>query len=121
MGHATRGRRGPGLPATWSYRAEVEPPGAVGVLVVPGRRWRSPGRTHHGAHAHRLLTPGYLAGRVRFSNCIGKAPMSTTGFDRNRIIELLTELGRRLSAKGVAGRLYICLLYTSPSPRDRQK
>jgi hypothetical protein len=33
--------------------------------------------------------------------------MSTTGFDRNRIIELLTELGRRLSAKGVAGRLYI--------------
>ena len=44
--------------------------------------------------------------------------MSTTGFDRNKIIELLTELGRRLSAKGVAGRLYICLLYTSPSPRD---
>jgi hypothetical protein len=33
--------------------------------------------------------------------------MSTTGFDRDRIIELLTELGRRLSAKGVAGRLYI--------------
>jgi hypothetical protein len=33
--------------------------------------------------------------------------MSTTGFDRKRIIELLTELGRRLSAKGVAGRLYI--------------
>jgi hypothetical protein len=33
--------------------------------------------------------------------------MSTTGFDRNKIIELLTELGRRLSAKGVAGRLYI--------------
>jgi Nucleotidyltransferase of unknown function (DUF6036) len=33
--------------------------------------------------------------------------MSTTGFDRPRIIELLTELGRRLSAKGVAGRLYI--------------
>ena len=33
--------------------------------------------------------------------------MSTTGFDRARIIELLTELGRRLSAKGVAGRLYV--------------
>ena len=33
--------------------------------------------------------------------------MNTTGFDRNRVIELLTELGRRLSAKGVAGRLYI--------------
>ena len=33
--------------------------------------------------------------------------MSTTGFDRDRTIELLTELGRRLSAKGVAGRLYI--------------
>ena len=33
--------------------------------------------------------------------------MSTTGFDRDKIIELLTELGRRLSAKGVAGRLYI--------------
>ena len=33
--------------------------------------------------------------------------MSTTGFDRNKIIELLTELGRRLSTKGVAGRLYI--------------
>jgi Nucleotidyltransferase of unknown function (DUF6036) len=33
--------------------------------------------------------------------------MSTTGFDRDRIIELLTELGRRLSAQGVAGRLYI--------------
>jgi hypothetical protein len=33
--------------------------------------------------------------------------MSTTGFDRNKIIELLTELGRRLSAKGVAGHLYI--------------
>lgn len=33
--------------------------------------------------------------------------MTTTGFDRDRIIELLTELGRRLSAKGVAGRLYI--------------
>jgi Nucleotidyltransferase of unknown function (DUF6036) len=32
---------------------------------------------------------------------------STTGFDRDKIIELLTELGRRLSAKGVAGRLYI--------------
>ena len=33
--------------------------------------------------------------------------MSTTGFDRDRIIELLTELGRRLSAKGVEGRLYV--------------
>ncbi|MDQ1537910.1 MAG: hypothetical protein QOE58_2303 [Actinomycetota bacterium] len=33
--------------------------------------------------------------------------MNTTGFDRGEIIELLTELGRRLSAKGVAGRLYI--------------
>ncbi len=33
--------------------------------------------------------------------------MSTTGFDRDKIIELLTELGRRLSAKGVAGRLYL--------------
>ncbi len=33
--------------------------------------------------------------------------MSTTGFDRDKIIELLTELGRRLSAKGIAGRLYI--------------
>ena len=33
--------------------------------------------------------------------------MSTTGFDRDKIIELLTELGRRLSARGVAGRLYI--------------
>jgi hypothetical protein len=33
--------------------------------------------------------------------------MSTTGFDRDKIIELITELGRRLSAKGVAGRLYI--------------
>lgn len=33
--------------------------------------------------------------------------MSTTGFDRTKIIELLTELGRRLSSKGVAGRLYI--------------
>ena len=33
--------------------------------------------------------------------------MTSTGFDRNRIIELLTELGRRLSAKGVAGRLYV--------------
>lgn len=33
--------------------------------------------------------------------------MSTTGFDRGKILELLTELGRRLSTKGVAGRLYI--------------
>jgi Nucleotidyltransferase of unknown function (DUF6036) len=33
--------------------------------------------------------------------------MSATGFDRDKMIELLTELGRRLSAKGVAGRLYI--------------
>jgi hypothetical protein len=33
--------------------------------------------------------------------------MSTTGFDRDKIIELLTELGRRLSAKGISGRLYI--------------
>src|SRR5665811_1043676 len=33
--------------------------------------------------------------------------MNTKGFDRNKIIELLTELGRRLSAKGVAGRLYV--------------
>ena len=33
--------------------------------------------------------------------------MSTTGFDRDKILELLTELGRRLSIKGVAGRLYI--------------
>ena len=33
--------------------------------------------------------------------------MATTGFDRDKIIELLTELGRRLSAKGVAGRLYV--------------
>jgi len=33
--------------------------------------------------------------------------MSTTGFDRDKIMELLTELGRRLSAKGVAGRLYV--------------
>ena len=33
--------------------------------------------------------------------------MSTTGFDRAKIIELVTELGRRLSAKGIAGRLYI--------------
>lgn len=33
--------------------------------------------------------------------------MSHTGFDRDKIIELLTELGRRLSAKGIAGRLYI--------------
>ena len=33
--------------------------------------------------------------------------MSTNGFDRDTIIELLTELGRRLSAKGVAGRLYV--------------
>jgi hypothetical protein len=33
--------------------------------------------------------------------------VSTTGFDRDKIIELVTELGRRLSAKGVAGRLYI--------------
>jgi hypothetical protein len=72
LGHAARGRSGPGLPATWSHRTEVDAPGAVGVLVVPGRRWRSPGRTHHGAHAHRLLTPGYLAGRVRLSDCIGK-------------------------------------------------
>jgi len=32
--------------------------------------------------------------------------MSTTGFNRDTIIELLTELGR-LSAKGVAGRLYV--------------
>jgi len=33
--------------------------------------------------------------------------VATAGFDRAKIIELLTELGRRLSAKGVAGRLYI--------------
>jgi Nucleotidyltransferase of unknown function (DUF6036) len=33
--------------------------------------------------------------------------VSTTGFDRDKIMELLTELGRRLSAKGVAGRLYV--------------
>jgi len=33
--------------------------------------------------------------------------LSTIGFDRDKIIELLTELGRRLSAKGVAGRLYV--------------
>jgi len=33
--------------------------------------------------------------------------MSASAFDRDKIIELLTELGRRLSAKGVAGRLYI--------------
>ena len=33
--------------------------------------------------------------------------MSTTGFDRDTILELLTELGRRLSAKGVTGRLYV--------------
>jgi hypothetical protein len=33
--------------------------------------------------------------------------LSTTGFDRDKIIELLTELGRRLSAQGVAGRLYV--------------
>jgi len=30
-----------------------------------------------------------------------------TGFDRDKIVELLTELGRRLSAKGVSGRLYV--------------
>jgi hypothetical protein len=29
------------------------------------------------------------------------------GFDRDKIIELLTELGRRLSAEGVLGQLYI--------------
>ena len=29
------------------------------------------------------------------------------GFDRDKIIELLTELGRRLSAEGVVGHLYI--------------
>jgi predicted nucleotidyltransferase len=34
--------------------------------------------------------------------------MSTGGgFDRDKIIELLTELGRRLAAKGVVGRFYI--------------
>jgi len=33
--------------------------------------------------------------------------MSTSGFDRDKITELLTELGRRLSSKGVAGRLYV--------------
>ena len=33
--------------------------------------------------------------------------MSTTGFDRAKIMELLTELGRRLSVRGVAGRLYV--------------
>ena len=33
--------------------------------------------------------------------------MSIAGFDRAKIIELLSELGRRLSAKGVAGRLYV--------------
>lgn len=33
--------------------------------------------------------------------------MSATGFDRDKIIDLLTELGRRLTAKGVAGRLYV--------------
>jgi len=33
--------------------------------------------------------------------------MTTAGFDRPKIIELLTELGRRLSAKGVVGRLYV--------------
>ena len=33
--------------------------------------------------------------------------MSTTGLDRDKIIELLSELGRRLSARGVAGRLYV--------------
>ncbi|MBC7558274.1 MAG: hypothetical protein H7270_02765 [Dermatophilaceae bacterium] len=32
--------------------------------------------------------------------------MSTPGLDRDKIIELLVELGRRSSAKGVAGRLY---------------
>ena len=32
---------------------------------------------------------------------------ATMGFDREKIIELLTELGRRLSAKGVVGHLYI--------------
>ena len=30
--------------------------------------------------------------------------MSTKGFDRDKIIGLLTEMGRRLSTKGVAGR-----------------
>jgi hypothetical protein len=33
--------------------------------------------------------------------------VGTAGFDRDKIIELLTELGRRLSAKGVAGRMYV--------------
>lgn len=33
--------------------------------------------------------------------------MGDTSFDRDMILQLLTELGRRLSAKGVAGRLYI--------------
>lgn len=33
--------------------------------------------------------------------------MSAAGFNRDKIVELLTELGRRLSAKGVAGRVYV--------------
>jgi hypothetical protein len=50
--------------------------------------------------------------------------MSTTGFDRNEIIELLSELGRRLSAKGVAGQLYIvggaamALEFDTRAPRE---
>ena len=44
--------------------------------------------------------------------------MSTTGFDRNKILELLTELGRRLSAK--AFRRAGCALWPArsfPFPR----
>jgi len=40
-------------------------------------------------------------------NARGLFDLSAAGFDRAKVIELLTELGRRLSAKGVAGRLYI--------------
>src|SRR5450759_4732081 len=104
MGHPYRGLRGSGMPATGGHPPKVDPARAPGVLVVPVRRWRPARRPDHGTHAHLLLTSGYLAGRVGVPDGVG-APMSTSGFDRDKITELLAELGRRLSSKSVAGRL----------------
>ena len=73
-GDGTRSSRPPWLrhAGHGGHRAEVDPPGAPEVLVVPVRRWRSAGRPHHGAHAHRLLTSGYLAGRVGLPDGVGR-------------------------------------------------
>ena len=92
--------------------------GVPTVFIQPSFMWPVAGREARSSPRLRRLL-GWLAATLRIPGAAGRA-------DGLPLKHVTMAVGLGRSGRAVADRMgftgnYICLLYTSPSPRDRQK